>query len=156
MSARCNAFGQNAYRRILSCMKTIFQVGDQKSYQYEVKPNDVAAFHGEVVHPVCATFVLAREIEWSSRLFVLEMRDHDEEGIGTFLSIEHKAPAFVGEEIIFTAKIESLTGNELICRYQAKVQDRLIAEGRTGQKILKKEKISKVFDARRLKLSREK
>jgi fluoroacetyl-CoA thioesterase len=126
-------------------MKNIFQIGDQKFYHYHVKPADVAAFHGEVVHPVCATFVLAREVEWSSRLFVLDMRENDEEGIGTFLSIDHKAPAFVGEEIIFTAKIESLKGVELICSYTACVGTRLIAEGRTGQKVLKKEKINKTF-----------
>lgn len=126
-------------------MKAVFQLGDQKSYHYRVKPDDVAAFHGDVVHPVCATFVLAREIEWSTRLFVLEMRDHDEEGIGTFLSIHHKGPAFVGEEIVFTARIESLHGYELICTYQALVGTRLIAEGKTGQKILKKDKIKRVF-----------
>lgn len=126
-------------------MKNVFQLGDLKSYHYQVRPGDVAAFHGDVVHPVCATFVLAREIEWSSRLFVLDMRDDDEEGIGTFLSIDHKGPAFVGDQIIFTAKIESLQGNELICSYQAYAGTRLIAEGKTGQKILKRDKIKKVL-----------
>jgi fluoroacetyl-CoA thioesterase len=126
-------------------MKATFQVGDEKTYRYRVQPEDVAAFHGEVVHSVCATFVLAREIEWTSRLFVLALRDDEEEGVGTFLSIDHKTPAFVGEEVIFTAKIEKLQGHELICAYQAHVDGRLIAEGKTGQKILKKELIKKIF-----------
>ena len=66
-----------------------------------VRPQDVAAFHDQVVHPVCSTFSLAREAEWTTRQFVLDMRDDDEEGVGTFLNIEHKAPAFIGEEILF-------------------------------------------------------
>jgi predicted thioesterase len=126
-------------------LKDIFKSGDRKETRYVVKHNDVAAFNGEVVHPVCATFTLAKEIEWSTRQFILEMRDHNEEGIGTYLTIDHKGPAFVGEEIIFTAQVEALQGNELICSYEAKVGERLIATGKTGQKILKREKISRLF-----------
>ena len=120
-----------------------------KSITYRVKQEDVAAFEGKVVHPVCSTFTLAREIEWTTRQFVLDIRDDDEEGIGTHVSIDHKSPAFVGEDIIFTARIESLTNGELICSYEARVGERLIASGKTGQKILKREKIGKIFDLQR-------
>jgi predicted thioesterase len=73
------------------------------------------------------------------------MCDADEEGIGIFLSIDHIGPAFVGEEIVFTASVCQLSGYELVCDYNAKVEDRLIARGKTGQKILKREKINKLF-----------
>ena len=126
-------------------MKDIFKKGDQKRTRYVVKDVDVAAFRGNVVHAVCSTFTLVREIEWSTRQFVLEMRDDDEEGIGTMVTIDHRGPAFVGEEIIFTASIDAINGHELICSYEAKVQDRIIAVGKTGQKILKREKINKIF-----------
>ena len=126
-------------------MKAGFQKGDTVEFRTVVTSGDVAAFQGEVVHPVCATFALARDIEWTTRQFVLAMREDDEEGIGTFLSINHKSPAFVGEEIVVTAHIEQLAGNELICAYEARVGERLIAEGKTGQKILKREKIEKIF-----------
>ena len=133
---------------ICSKMKAIFKPGDKKEYRKVVEEIDVAVFHDETVHPVCSTFSLARDIEWTTRQFVLEMRDGDEEGIGTFLSIEHKAPAFVGDEILFTGRIEKLQGNELICSFEAYVGTRLIATGKTGQKILKREKISKIFQSR--------
>lgn len=126
-------------------MKNIFKAGDEKTYRHIVLADEVAAFHGETVHRVCATFILARDVEWTTRQFVLAMCDHDEEGVGTFLSIDHKSPAFVGEEIIFTAWIDEINGNELICSYKAAVHGRLVAEGKTGQKILKKEKIKKLF-----------
>lgn len=126
-------------------MKVIFKPGDRKQYRKRVVPQDVAAFNGETVHEVYATFSLARDVEWTTRQFVLDMKDEDEEGIGTFLSIDHKHPAFVGEEIVFYAWVDHITGNELQCFYEAKVGDRLIAIGRTGQKILKKEKIKQLF-----------
>jgi fluoroacetyl-CoA thioesterase len=126
-------------------MKQIFQAGDTKQYKRIVSSQDVAAFHGEVVHPVCSTFSLARDVEWTTRLFVLDMRDMDEEGVGTFLTIEHKSPAFVGEEITFTGKVEKVNGHELICSFEASVGERLIAQGTTGQKIFKREKLKKLF-----------
>lgn len=122
-------------------MKTVFKPGDKKQVQYRVREADVAAFHGEVVHPVCATFTLAREVEWATRQFVLEMRETDEEGIGTFVTIEHRGPAFVGEELTIEATVEQLNGHELICIYDVTVNDRIIATGKTGQKIFKREKI---------------
>ncbi len=126
-------------------MKNIFSIGDKKEYKHIVQQTDVASFHGEVVHDVYATFALARDVEWTTRQFVLDMRDEDEEGIGTFLSIEHKSPAFVGEEIKYSAEVHQINGHELICLYEAKVGARVIATGKTGQKILKKDKINKLF-----------
>jgi fluoroacetyl-CoA thioesterase len=126
-------------------MKNIFSIGDKKEYKHIVQQTDVAAFHGEGVHDVYATFALARDVEWTTRQFVLDMRDEDEEGIGTFLSIEHKSPAFVGEEIKYSAEVHQINGHELICLYEAKVGARVIATGKTGQKILKKDKINKLF-----------
>ena len=84
-------------------MKNIFKPGDKKQTRYRVQETDVASFLGEVVHPVCATYTLAMEIEWATRQFVLEMSEEDEDGIGTSLTIDHRSPAFVGDEIVFTA-----------------------------------------------------
>lgn len=126
-------------------MKLIFKPGDKKEYRRIIQSADEAAFLNETVHHVYATFSLARDAEWTTRQFVLEMKDPDEEGVGTFLSVEHKSPAFIGEEITFTAWIDHIEGNELICFYEAKVDNRLIAMGKTGQKILKKEKLSRIF-----------
>lgn len=126
-------------------MKNIFLPGDQKIYKKTVGPTDVAAFHGVTLHEVCSTFSLARDFEWSSRLFFIDMKEEDEEGVGTFLSIDHKSPAFVGEEIIFTAQVVKIEKNELICSIEAKTAGRLIATGNTGQKMLKKDRLKQIF-----------
>lgn len=126
-------------------MKNIFQKGDKKVYRKTVSSADQAIFHGELLHPVCSTFALARDFEWSSRLFFLEMKEDDEEGVGTSLQIDHRSPAFVGEEMIITATVEDATGREFICTIEACVGDRVVATGRTGQKMLKKNKLKEIF-----------
>ncbi len=128
-------------------MKEIFKVGDVKMHNYLVTIEDVAKFDSGVVHSVCSTFALAREIEWSSRLFVLDMKEDDEEGIGTAVTINHHSPALVGNELIIMAQIKSIRGNELICQIEIKSGERLVATGSTGQKILSKVKIEKLFSS---------
>lgn len=126
-------------------MKHLFRIGDTKEYATVVKPEDVAAFHGKVVHQVCSTFALARDAEWTTRLFVLDMKEDHEEAVGTLLEIRHVGPAFVGERITFTGVFEGLSNMELVCSFVARVGDRIIARGKTGQKILKLEKIRSIF-----------
>jgi predicted thioesterase len=60
--------------------------------------------------------------------------------------VKHVSPAFTGDNVLFAAHIDELKGNEVNCTFTAKVGDRLIAEGRTGQKILTKERLEKLFE----------
>ena len=120
-------------------------VGDTRSHQYRVTSKDFASFATGTVHQVCSTFALAREMEWSSRLFVLDIKSEAEEGVGTMLEIAHKSPAFEGELLELTACLISLDKNELICEIEVRVGERLIATGKTGQKILNKERVRQIF-----------
>lgn len=124
-----------------------FNIGDKKIFERVVRPEDTAAFESGEVHPVYATFALTRDAEWSSRLFVLEMKELHEEGIGTFVNIKHVSPAFIGNTVLFEAVIDELEGNAVNCTITASVNGRVIAEGRTGQKILTKEKIDRLFNS---------
>ncbi len=127
-------------------MKThLCNVSDIREHSFVVASEDVAAFQGKVVHPVCATFTLAREIEYASRIFVLEMKEDNEEGIGTELSITHLGPAFPGEEVSIVATLDQLTHEDVICSFVARVGERLVARGTTGQKVFLKEKIKRHF-----------
>jgi fluoroacetyl-CoA thioesterase len=131
-------------------MKQIFTPGSEISYTKVVGPGDIAAFENGTVHDVYATFAIARDAEWAGRLFVLEMIDADEEGIGTSILINHLSPAFVGETVIFEATIDQIYRNVIGCTFSAYVGKRLIASGRTGQKILKKDKLALLFENARL------
>ncbi|WP_299700991.1 hypothetical protein [uncultured Pontibacter sp.] len=129
-------------------MNNSFQIGDTKVYRKTVTAADFARFDDGLVHAVCSTFSLAQAAEWAGRLFVLEMKEKDEEGIGTFLTINHKSPAFEGDQIEIIASLKSQEGNNVICSFEARVGDRLVADGETGQKILKKDKLASVLAPR--------
>jgi fluoroacetyl-CoA thioesterase len=127
-------------------MKIIFQRGDVKQFKTVVRPEDVAMFESGVVHNLYSTFALARDAEWCTRLFVLEMKDDDEEGIGTFVHVNHVSPAKLHTEISFTGVIDEIHGNAINCSFEARAGDRLVATGKTGQKILKKSKLEQLFN----------
>ena len=126
-------------------MINICSPGDKQTHSFSVTNEHFPEFQGKVVHKVCSTYVLAREIEWSTRQFVLEMLQEDEEGVGTMLTIDHESPALEGDEIIIEATVETMNGNELICSFTAICGNRLIARGKTGQRILKKEKLNQII-----------
>ncbi len=128
-------------------MNSKFSLGDVKKFSKTVNEIDLASFEDGTVHKVYGTFTLGRDAEWSSRLFVLEMKENDEEGIGTFLNITHHSPALLGQEVNFTATIYQLEKNIINCSVIAKVGNRIIAECITGQKIIKKEKLNLLFES---------
>ncbi len=122
-----------------------FSTGDIHKFVRVVREEDQARFESGEVHPVYSTFALGRDAEWACRLFVLEMKEEDEEGIGTFLEIRHRSPALIGDKVEIEARLESVEGHEVICSFRASIGARLVAEGRTGQKILKKNKVASLF-----------
>lgn len=118
--------------------------------QHTVVEADLAAFETGLVHPFYSTFALGRDAEWACRQFVLDMLEPDEEGIGTFLNIKHQSPAFLGETVTITVVIERLEGNAIDCFFEVKANDRIIATGTQGQKILKKTKVQSLIDSIKL------
>jgi len=127
-------------------MNEIFKIGDKIHHSFKVKATDLAHFDQQAVHDVCATFTLAREIEWATRLFVLKMLEEGEEGIGSHLNIEHISPALLGNEVDIEGEYVGIRDREIICKYEAKVEGRLVAKGTTGQKILLKENLDMIFE----------
>jgi predicted thioesterase len=127
-------------------MQLVCKVGDIRKITKTVTPADLATFETGNVHPFYATFALGRDVEWACRQFVLEMKDEDEEGIGTFLNITHKSPAILGDEVEIRAMLTELHGNTVNCSFLVMVSDRLVAEGTQGQKILKKEKVDRLIE----------
>lgn len=124
-----------------------FNIGDTQKYIHIVTQADTAKFESGEVHQVYSTFALARDAEWSGRLFVLAMKEEEEEGIGTGINVSHHSPALVGQEVLFTATLTEVNNNEIVTEYTAKVGERLIASGKQWQKILTREKLDKLFSS---------
>jgi predicted thioesterase len=128
-------------------MKKPFKPGDIKTFRHVVTVEDTAKFESGEVHAVYSTFALARDAEWSGRLFVLEMKEEGEEGIGSGITVKHISPALIGQEVIFTATLTEVNKNEVVTDYVAKVNERVIAEGTQWQKIVNKEKLDRLFES---------
>ena len=128
-------------------MNNPFKTGDVKVFSHVVTAEDTAKFDSGEVHAVYSTFALTRDAEWSGRLFVLEMKEDGEEGIGTGINVKHVSPALIGQEVVFTATLTEVNGNEVVTDYVAKVNDRVVAEGMQWQKIVNKEKLERVFES---------
>jgi fluoroacetyl-CoA thioesterase len=126
-------------------VKNPFAIGDLKVFRHIVTAADSARFETGEVHPVYSTFALARDAEWSGRLFVLDMKEEGEEGIGTGITVDHLSPALEGEEVMFTAALIRVINNEVVTSYEALVGDRLIARGEQRQKIVAKAKLDALF-----------
>ena len=122
----------------------MYVLGDKKTLQFTVGEQDLAAFETGVVHEFYGTFALGRDVEWTCRQFVLDMKEDDEEGIGTFLNIKHHSPALLGEHVTIEAEVILAEMHTLDCAFTVKVGERLVASGTQGQKILKKEKIQRM------------
>ena len=82
------------------------------------------------------------------RLHWLEMQN----GVGDYLylkwkkQVTHVSPAFVGDEVVFESTFVAINEkNEIMTSFKVFCNNRLIAEGIQGQKILKKEKIDRIF-----------
>lgn len=127
-------------------LRDIFNPGDKKHFKKLVQESDVARFESGSVHPVYATFAIARDAEWTCRLFVLEMKENHEEGIGTMVSVVHHSPAHIGQQVEFIAELVQIKGLEIHCRFEAYVEHRLIARGEQVQKVLPREKLESVFN----------
>ncbi|HEY8960460.1 thioesterase family protein [Chitinophaga sp.] len=126
-------------------MLSIFKPGDTRHFSRTVRQEDCASFDSGNVHPVYATFALARDAEWCCRLFVLEMKEAHEEGIGTRLTVDHRSPAVAGSQVDFTAVITQIHRHEITCSYEAVCNGRVVATGVQVQKILPKEKLEQLF-----------
>lgn len=126
-------------------MKNPFQLGDQKHFETEVTESKLARFEAGLVHPVYSTFALGKDVEWACRLFVLEMKEEGEEGIGSTLSIEHLYPAPQGSHVLITATLKAVEKNKILCSYEAFANGHLIANGEQTQKIINKARFDKLI-----------
>lgn len=126
-------------------MQNPFQPGDIQTYSTQVTEEKLARFEAGLVHPVYSTFALAKDAEWACRLFVLQMKEAGEEGIGSFISVEHMAPAPLGAEIVITATLVEVVKNKIHCRYAVHNGNRLIATGEQTQKIIAKDKFDQLL-----------
>ncbi|BDP40587.1 thioesterase [Deinococcus aetherius] len=102
------------------------------------------------VHPVYATYWMARHFEEAGRLVILPFLEDGEGGLGTAVEVRHTASALPGMTVTVTATCERVEGRRIFCRLRA-VSDLgdEIGHGTTTQVVLPQERIDANFEALR-------
>jgi fluoroacetyl-CoA thioesterase len=89
------------------------------------------------VHPVYATYSMAKHFEEAGRKLLLQHLERGEAGIGRSVSVEHLAPAWVGDAVRVTATCVEVRGNRLTCECTAvDGSGRALGRGTTVQAVL--------------------
>jgi fluoroacetyl-CoA thioesterase len=111
-----------------------------------VRFGELGPLHPAPLHPVYATYEIARHFEEVGRKLLLAFLDSTEEGVGTAVSVEHLAPALPGMRVHFSATFERLEGRRLhvTVRAVSELGD-LIATGQTTQYVSAAEHLSGQF-----------
>jgi predicted thioesterase len=92
------------------------------------------------VHPVYATYSMAKHFEEAGRKLLLRHLEPGEAGIGRSVSVEHLGPAWVGDAVRVTARCVEVRGNRLTCECSAVDADgRELGRGTTVQAVLLQE-----------------
>jgi predicted thioesterase len=98
------------------------------------------------LHPVYATYWMAKHMELAGRKIILPFLEEGEEGIGSKVSVHHLASALPGMKVRILAEHTHTEGNRIFARCTAwnELGD-LIGEGQTEQVILPKAKLLRIF-----------
>jgi predicted thioesterase len=98
------------------------------------------------LHPVYATYWMAKHIEQAGRMIILEFLEPHEEGIGSKVSVNHRASALPGMRVKIVAEHTHTEGNRVYAAMKvwSELGD-LIGEGQTEQVILPRDKLEAIF-----------
>ena len=94
------------------------------------------------VHPVYATYTMARHFEEAGRKLLLRHLDPDEDGLGRAVTVEHLAPSWVGDRLTVEARCVEVLGNRVTCECTASDGDGSeVGRGTTVQVVLPRDRL---------------
>ena len=134
-------------------MSLTVKVGAIKERKMKIKSNQAASFlwKGE---NVLSTPSMISELEETCRLLLKEQFIHDIEwdSVGTFVGIKHLAATPVGAEVLFKAKVISVTGRRVMFDVKASDNIERIGEGEHERFIINISKFRTKFNDKKKQL----
>ena len=89
------------------------------------------------VHPVYATYTMAKHFEEAGRKLLVPHLEPGEAGIGTSVTVEHRAPSWVGDTIRVTARCTEVRNGRLTVEcWATDAYGRDLGRGTTVQAVL--------------------
>ncbi len=127
-------------------MKSGFEPGIVAEIEITVTDDMCPAFDGKIVHRCYSTWSLVHHMELAARKVLVDYLEEDEEGVGVHVSCDHQASCRVGKTVKVRAELVKATPNKAICEVTAWDGDRLLAQGKQVQAVLKKEYIKQMIE----------
>ena len=95
-------------------------VGSSAVLEVEVTPELTVHFEElGSVHPVYATYNMAKHFEEAGRKLLLRHLDPGEDGLGRSVTVEHLAPSWVGDRLTIEARCVEVRGDRITCECTA-------------------------------------
>ncbi len=99
------------------------------------------------VHPVYATYTMAKHFEEAGRKLLLRHLESGEEGLGSKVAVEHLAPSWVGDRLTVEARCTEVRGNRISCACRATdAAGREVGRGSTEQVVLPRDVLDRALD----------
>jgi fluoroacetyl-CoA thioesterase len=113
-------------------------VGYQAGLDVVVAAHMVAEFDTlGPVHPVYATFWMARHMEEAGRTMLLPFLDGTEDAVGEAIQVSHRALALPGTRLTVTAAYASTAGSRVVARCTAQAAGgEVVGVGETVQVVM--------------------
>jgi fluoroacetyl-CoA thioesterase len=122
-------------------------IGEQAVLEVRVTPEMTVRF-GELgeLHPVCATYELARHFEEVGRKLLLPHLEDGEDGLGTEIRVRHLRSALPGMWVTLSATVTRVEGRRLTVEIEAVSElGDVVATGSTEQCVSSAERIQAGF-----------
>jgi predicted thioesterase len=115
-----------------------FTVGETATLEVVVTPQMTVDFYElGTVHPVYATYTMAKHFEEAGRKLLVPHLEPGEAGVGSAVAVEHLAPAWVGDALTVTARCTGVRGTRLSCACTVvDAEGRELGRGTTEQVVL--------------------
>ena len=123
-------------------------IGEQAVLEVLVTPAMTVQF-GELgeLHPVYATYELARHFEEVGRKLLLPHLEDGEDGLGTEIRVRHLRSALPGMRVTLTATVQQMEGRRLTVGIEAVSElGDVVATGSTEQYVSSSERVRAGFD----------
>lgn len=99
------------------------------------------------IHPVYATYWIARHMEEAGRKVIVPFLEEADEGLGSAVAVGHLASVLPGMRVEVIAKHVGTEGRKIICECTATSElGDLVATGSTEQIVLPKAKVQANFE----------
>ena len=130
-------------------MKPGFEPGIVREVVFTVAEDMCPVFEGQVIHRCCSTWTIAHHFEVAARKVLVEFLEAHEEGVGSYVSVDHLAPCGVGKSIRIRAQLTDVSHGSharVVCELSAFDGERLLAKGKQIQVVMDKNHLKQYIE----------